>query len=49
MIAGYCGKSAALPEAIGTFADRYARQDEADHDRLLAAIRTGRVRATANV
>lgn len=49
MIAGYCGKSTALPEAIGTFADRYARQNEADHDRLLAAIRTGRVRATANV
>jgi len=49
MISGYCGRSDALPEAIGIFAGHYARQNAADHDRLLAAIRTGRIRATLNV
>lgn len=49
MIAGYCGKGDALPEAIGAFADRYAEQNAADHDRLMAAIRAGRIRATLNL
>ncbi len=49
MIAGYCGEGDALPEAIGLFADRYAEQNAADHDRLLAAIRARRIRATRNV
>lgn len=49
MIAGYCGRSDALPEAIGAFALRYARQNEADHDRLLTAIREGRVQAMHDI
>lgn len=49
MIAGYCGKSDALPEAMGAFADSYARQNAEDYDRLLAAIHSGRVRATLNL
>ncbi len=46
MIAGYCGKSDALPNAIGAFAESYARQNEADYDRLLAAIRAGQIQAS---
>lgn len=49
MIAGYCGKSDALPEAFGLFAARYAEQNEKDHDRLASAIRSGRVQARLNL
>lgn len=49
MIAGYCGKSDALPEAIGVFAERYALQNAADYDRLLAAIRMGHILARSNL
>jgi len=49
MIAGYCGTSAALDEAIGRFAMAYSRQTEQDHAALDRARRTGRIRAAANV
>lgn len=43
MIAGYCGRSAALDEAIAKFALAYLRQTERDHDALAAARRSGRI------
>jgi len=47
MIAGYCGKSDALDEAIGAFAIAYMHQTEQDHAALIKATRTGRVKAAA--
>jgi hypothetical protein len=45
MIAGYCGRSDTLDDAIATFAKKYARQTEQDHDALARAKRTGRIKA----
>lgn len=42
-IAGYCGTSAALDEAIAKFALAYAKQTERDHAALDAARRAGRI------
>ena len=47
MIAGYCGKSDALDEAIGAFAIAYMHQTERAHAALITAARTGRVKAAA--
>lgn len=47
MIAGYCGKSAALDDAIATFALAYARQSVQDHDALDKARRAGRIKVAA--
>ena len=44
-IAGYCGKSDALDEAIGTFAIRYAKQTEQDYDAFVKSTRMGRIEA----
>ncbi|MGX1544190.1 DUF2252 domain-containing protein [Streptomyces adustus] len=49
LIAGYCGKNEELDEAIGTFAVAYADRTEADHARLVAAVRTGRIPAETGV
>ena len=49
MIAGYCGTSAVLDEAIGKFAMAYAKQTEKDHAALEQARRTGRIKVAANV
>jgi uncharacterized protein (DUF2252 family) len=49
MIAGYCGTSAALDEAIGKFAMAYSKQTERDHAALEKARRTGRIKVAANV
>jgi uncharacterized protein (DUF2252 family) len=43
-IAGYCGKSDVLDEAIGKFAMSYAEQTAQDHAALVKAKRTGRVK-----
>lgn len=43
MIAGYCGNSAALDEAIGKFAMAYMKQTEQDHAALDKARRSGRI------
>lgn len=43
IIAGYCGKSDSLDEAIGRFAVAYARQTERDHAALEKARRGGRI------
>ncbi len=47
MIAGYCGTSAALDEAIGKFAMAYAKQTDRDHEALDKARRSGRIRVAA--
>ena len=45
MIAGYCGKSEELDEAMATFAHAYADQTERDHAALAEAVASGRVQA----
>ena len=45
VIAGYCGKSAALDDAIVKFAMSYAKQTEQDHEALVKAKRAGRIKA----
>lgn len=47
MIAGYCGNSAALDEAMAKFALAYAKQTDRDHEALDKARRTGRIRVAA--
>ena len=49
MIAGYCGTSAALDEAIAKFALAYAKQTEQDHAALEKARRSGRIQVAAGV
>ncbi len=44
MIAGYCGKSDELDEAVAKFSLAYARQTVQDHGALEKARRTGRVK-----
>jgi uncharacterized protein (DUF2252 family) len=44
-IAGYCGKSTVLDEALADWAEAYGDQTEADHKTLVAAIRRGKVKA----
>ncbi|CAM5698888.1 hypothetical protein SFUMM280S_02873 [Streptomyces fumanus] len=44
-VAGYCGKSEELDEAVAAFAVAYADRTEADHAELVAAVRAGRVPA----
>ena len=43
MIAGYAGPSDKLDRAMATFARAYADQTEADHERLVKAVRAGRL------
>ena len=47
MIAGYCGNSEAIDEAIGKFAMAYAKQTDQDHEALDKARRSGRIRVAA--
>lgn len=44
-IAGYCGKSGVLDEALAEWAESYGDQTERDHDTLLAAIKRGEIQA----
>jgi uncharacterized protein (DUF2252 family) len=44
-IAGYCGNSKSLDEALATWAESYGDQVEADHEALVTAIRAGTVKA----
>jgi uncharacterized protein (DUF2252 family) len=44
-ISGYLGKSSAIDQALGAFAETYADQVESDHARLRAAVRSGRIKA----
>ena len=47
MIAGYCGNSDALDDAIGKFAMAYAKQTDRDHEALDKARRAGRIKVAA--
>ncbi|MGB8888628.1 MAG: DUF2252 domain-containing protein [Candidatus Korobacteraceae bacterium] len=44
-IAGYCGNSAVLDEALAEWAESYGDQTERDHETLIAAIQRGEVQA----
>jgi len=46
-IAGYCGNSAALDDAIAKFALAYAKQTDEDYDALDKARRSGRIRVAS--
>ena len=43
LVAGYCGKSEELDEAIASFSVAYADRTEADHAELVAAVQAGRI------
>lgn len=47
MVSGYIGSGAAFPEAIAEFAVAYADQTEKDWKSFVAAIKAGRIAATA--
>jgi uncharacterized protein (DUF2252 family) len=49
LVAGYCGKSEDLDEAMAAFAVAYADRTEADHADLVAAVRSGRLAAETGV
>lgn len=49
LLAGYCGKSEELDEAMAAFAVAYADRSEADHADLVAAVKSGRIAAEAGV
>jgi uncharacterized protein (DUF2252 family) len=44
-LAGYCGNSAVLDEALAGWAEAYGNQTEKDHGALVQAIERGRVKA----
>ncbi len=48
-IAGYCGNSNVLDKALAAWAEAYGDQTELDHDRLVKAIKSGKVKATMGV
>jgi uncharacterized protein (DUF2252 family) len=45
LIAGYCGNSTVLDEALAEWAESYGDQTEQDHARLLASIKRGETKA----
>ncbi|MGQ5577139.1 DUF2252 domain-containing protein [Streptomyces sp. ECR3.8] len=49
LIAGYCGKSDELDEAVAAFAVAYADRTEADHTDLVAAVAAGRIAAETGI
>ncbi len=48
-LAGYCGKSPVLDKALVAWAEAYGDQTEQDHDRLVKAIKSGKVAAIQGV
>jgi Uncharacterized protein conserved in bacteria (DUF2252) len=44
-VAGYCGNSSVLDEALATWAESYGDQTESDHAALVSAIQRGDVQA----
>ena len=48
-IAGYCGRSKGLDEAMGDFAEAYGAQTERDHDALVKAIAAGKIPAEMGI
>jgi uncharacterized protein (DUF2252 family) len=49
LIAGYCGNSTVLDEALADWAEAYGNQTQNDHAMLLKAIKSGAVKATMGV
>jgi uncharacterized protein (DUF2252 family) len=49
MISGYCGNSKVLDESFADWAEAYGDQTEADHELLVKAIKSGRVKAMTGV
>lgn len=49
VLAGYCGKSDRLDDALARFAVRYADRTEADYAQLLAAVKSGRLPAETGI
>jgi hypothetical protein len=49
MISGYLGRSEQFDDAMVRWAAAYADQTERDHERLLAAIKSGRIAAELGV
>ncbi|MFH0243388.1 DUF2252 domain-containing protein [Streptomyces sp. HK10] len=49
LLAGYCGKSEELDEAVAAFAVAYADRTERDHAELETAVRAGRLPAERDV
>ncbi len=43
MLAGYCGKSEAIDDALVSFAIAYSKQNEIDYETYLKAIKTGKI------
>jgi uncharacterized protein (DUF2252 family) len=48
-IGAYLGSGEEFDKALTTFAERYADQNERDHEALLAAIKSGRVQAVSDL
>jgi hypothetical protein len=48
-IAAYLGKGAAFDRSVTDFSERYADQNEQDHQAFVAAIRSGRLEAVEGV
>ena len=48
-IASYLGRSDCFDEAIATFAEAYADQNEQDHEAMLRAVHSGRLAAEPGV
>jgi uncharacterized protein (DUF2252 family) len=48
-VSRYLGDDDVFPEAVAAYAEQYADQTERDHANLLAAVETGRLRATLGV
>ena len=44
VLAGYCGRGEQLDDALVSFAKAYAKQNQADYDTFLYAIRSGTLR-----
>lgn len=49
LLAGYCGKSGKLDEAVAAFAVTYADQTERDHAELVTAVKAGALPAETGV
>jgi DNA-binding FadR family transcriptional regulator len=49
VIAGYCGTSSVLDDALAEWAEAYGEQTLKDHAALVKAIKSGRVEAVHDV
>jgi uncharacterized protein (DUF2252 family) len=49
VLAGYCGNSGVLDDALADWAEAYGDQIEADHQVLIRAIKAGRIQAAMDV